>query len=110
VLFQDHADVIRFVRYVDRWASSNFDVSDACQGDWIYFTHEGGVDVGDVDAKAEKLLVPVDLSKYPSNEEIAKSLLKKVPKGVHNVLVDFIARLYAVYVDCQFTYVEPWTI
>ncbi|KXH41236.1 hypothetical protein CSIM01_03442 [Colletotrichum simmondsii] len=75
-------------------------------GDWILFTHEGGVDVGDVDAKAEKLLIPVDLSQYPSNDEIAASLLKKVPKGVHNVLVDFITRLYAVYVECQFTYLE----
>ncbi|KAF2152429.1 ATP-citrate synthase (ATP-citrate (pro-S-)-lyase) [Myriangium duriaei CBS 260.36] len=76
------------------------------EGDWILFTHEGGVDVGDVDEKAEKLLVPVDLSQYPSNDEIASTLLKKVPKGVHNVLVDFITRLYAVYVDCQFTYLE----
>ncbi|KAM0196997.1 hypothetical protein ACHAPA_002081 [Fusarium lateritium] len=75
-------------------------------GDWILFTHEGGVDVGDVDAKAEKLLIPVDLAEYPSNEEIAATLLKKVPEGVHNVLVDFITRLYAVYVDCQFTYLE----
>ena len=64
------------------------------------------MDVGDVDAKAEKMLVPVDLSQYPSNEEIASSLLKQVPKGVHPVLVDFISRLYAVYVDCQFTYLE----
>lgn len=76
------------------------------EGDWILFTHEGGVDVGDVDAKAEKLLVPVDLKQYPSNETIASTLLKKVPSGVHNVLVDFITRLYAVYVDCQFTYLE----
>ncbi|KIW06989.1 hypothetical protein, variant [Verruconis gallopava] len=76
------------------------------EGDWIFFTHEGGVDVGDVDAKAEKLLIPVDLKEYPSNEEFAETLLKKVPKGVHNVLIDFIARLYAVYVDCQFTYLE----
>ncbi|AEO71745.1 8f01b00c-5da9-4416-869e-43e4a0d2d206 [Thermothielavioides terrestris] len=75
-------------------------------GDWILFTHEGGVDVGDVDAKAEKLLIPVDLTEYPSNEEIAAALLKNVPKGLHNVLVDFITRLYAVYVDCQFTYLE----
>jgi ATP citrate (pro-S)-lyase len=45
----------------------------------------------------------VDLSQYPSNEDIAKALLRKVPSGVHKVLVDFIARLYAVYVDCQFT-------
>src|SRR5688572_24701569 len=54
------------------------------QGDWILFTHEGGVDVGDVDAKAEKILIPVDLSEYPSNAEIASALLKKVPKGLHN--------------------------
>lgn len=76
------------------------------QGDWILFTHEGGVDVGDVDTKAKKLLIPVDLSQYPSNEEIAQALLPDVPTGVHNVLVDFITRLYAVYVDCQFTYLE----
>jgi len=76
------------------------------EGDWILFYHEGGVDVGDVDEKAEKLLIPVDLSEYPSNEQIAKGLLSKVPKGVHNVLIDFISRLYAVYVDCQFTYLE----
>ncbi|PGH17087.1 hypothetical protein AJ80_04960 [Polytolypa hystricis UAMH7299] len=76
------------------------------EGDWILFTHEGGVDVGDVDAKAEKLLIPVTLKNYPSNQEIAAALLKKVPSGLHNVLVDFITRLYAVYVDCQFTYLE----
>ena len=64
------------------------------------------MDVGDVDAKAEKILIPVNLKEYPSNEQIAATLLKKVPKGVHNVLVDFISRLYAVYVDCQFTYLE----
>ncbi|KEF55666.1 ATP-citrate synthase subunit 2 [Exophiala aquamarina CBS 119918] len=75
-------------------------------GDWILFTHEGGVDVGDVDAKAEKVLIPVDLKKFPSNQELAATLLKKVPKGVHNVLLDFIVRLYSVYVDCQFTYLE----
>jgi len=69
----------------------------------IFYTNSGGVDVGDVDAKAEKLLIPVDLSQYPSNEQIAKGLLKGVPSGVHKVLVDFISRLYAVYVDCQFT-------
>lgn len=76
------------------------------EGDWILFTHEGGVDVGDVDAKAKKVLIPVDLSEYPSNEKIAATLLKEVPQGVHKVLVDFISRLYAVYVDCQFTYLE----
>ncbi|EPS43335.1 hypothetical protein H072_2667 [Dactylellina haptotyla CBS 200.50] len=76
------------------------------EGDYILFTHEGGVDVGDVDAKAKKILIPVDLKEYPSNEQIAATLLPDVPKFVHNVLVDFINRLYGVYVDCQFTYLE----
>ncbi|KAI1200618.1 ATP-citrate synthase subunit 2 [Nemania serpens] len=75
-------------------------------GDWLLFTHEGGVDVGDVDEKAEKLLIPVDLAEFPSNDEIAKALLSKVPQGLHNVLVDFITRLYAVYVESQFSYLE----
>ena len=30
------------------------------QGSQVYFCHEGGVDIGDVDAKAERLLIPVD--------------------------------------------------
>ena len=59
-----------------------------------------------MDAKAKKILIPVDLSEYPSNDKIASTLLKEVPEGVHKVLVDFISRLYAVYVDCQFTYLE----
>ena len=59
-----------------------------------------------MDEKAEKILIPVDLKKFPSNQELAKALLKKVPQGIHNVLIDFISRLYAVYVDCQFTYLE----
>ncbi|KAJ9604375.1 beta subunit of ATP citrate lyase [Cladophialophora chaetospira] len=75
-------------------------------GDWILFTHEGGVDVGDVDAKAKKILIPVDLKRFPSNQQLAQTLLPDVPKGVHNVLLDFIVRLYSVYVDCQFTYLE----
>ena len=75
-------------------------------GDWILFYHEGGVDVGDVDAKAAKLLIPVDLSEFPSNADMAAALLPHVPRGLHDVLIDFITRLYAVYVDCQFTYLE----
>lgn len=51
-------------------------------------------------------MIPVDLEEYPSNDELARVLLPDVPKGIHNVLIDFITRLYAVYVDCQFTYLE----
>ncbi|KAJ3321160.1 citrate synthase [Blyttiomyces sp. JEL0837] len=76
------------------------------EGDMIYFTHEGGVDVGDVDAKARKLMVPV-LKPFPSSEVIEKTLLADVTSASKRaVLVDFITRLHAVFADLQFTYLE----
>lgn len=45
-------------------------------GDHVLFHHEGGVDVGDVDAKAKKLLVGVD--EKISEESVKKGLLTHV--------------------------------
>ncbi|GAA5918196.1 hypothetical protein JCM6882_005146 [Rhodosporidiobolus microsporus] len=76
------------------------------EGDVILFTHEGGVDVGDVDAKALTLLVPVG-GELPSRAEIQSTLLKHVTGGERlEALVDFIIRLYSVYVDLHFAYLE----
>ncbi|BGP17931.1 hypothetical protein JCM10213_003939 [Rhodosporidiobolus nylandii] len=76
------------------------------EGDVILFTHEGGVDVGDVDAKALTLLVPVG-GELPTREEIAAQLLKNVTGGERiEALVDFVIRLYSVYVDLHFAYLE----
>lgn len=47
------------------------------EGDHVLFHHEGGVDVGDVDAKAKKLLVGVD--EKISEESVSKALLMHVP-------------------------------
>lgn len=47
------------------------------EGDYVLFHHEGGVDVGDVDAKAQKLLIGVD--KKISEEQVTKELLSKAP-------------------------------
>jgi ATP citrate (pro-S)-lyase len=80
-------------------------INSAREGDHILFTHEGGIEVGDVDAKALKLLVPVD-GDLPSREEIKKTLLKDVPAAKQDVLVDFLIRLYSVYVDLHFAYLE----
>ncbi|KAF9208760.1 citrate synthase [Haplosporangium sp. Z 27] len=74
-------------------------------GDNILFTHEGGIDVGDVDAKALKLQVKVH-TPFPTPAIIQTSLLAHVPQAKHDVLIDFITRLYAVYVDLHFTYLE----
>ncbi|KAJ3220369.1 citrate synthase [Dinochytrium kinnereticum] len=75
------------------------------EGDMIFFTHEGGVDVGDVDAKAKKLLVAVN-QPFPAAAQIQNVLLSEVKPSKHAVLVEFITRLYAVYTDLQFTYLE----
>ena len=45
-------------------------------GDTILFTHEGGVDVGDVDAKALKLDIGID--EFPSISNIKTKLLVNV--------------------------------
>lgn len=47
------------------------------EGDFVLFHHEGGVDVGDVDAKAKKLLILVD--EKISEESVKKELLTDVP-------------------------------
>lgn len=75
------------------------------EGDNILFTHEGGIEVGDVDAKALKLLIPVN-QPFPSREEIKACLLKHVPAEKQDTLVDFLIRLYSVYVDLHFAYLE----
>ncbi|KAG0031574.1 citrate synthase [Podila clonocystis] len=74
-------------------------------GDNILFTHEGGIEVGDVDAKALKLQVKVT-DAFPTTNAIQTSLLTHVPAAKHDVLIDFITRLYAVYIDLHFTYLE----
>lgn len=47
------------------------------EGDYVLFHHEGGVDVGDVDAKAKKLLIRVD--EKISGDSVKKELLTHVP-------------------------------
>lgn len=46
------------------------------EGDYVLFHHEGGVDVGDVDAKAQKLLIEV--GEKITEEQVKKELLTKV--------------------------------
>lgn len=77
------------------------------EGDSLLFYNEGGIDIGDVDSKATHLFLPID-----SNPETLKKdlecilLLSVVEEKKRKVLVEFIYRLYAVYVDLSFTYLE----
>lgn len=78
-------------------------------GDEILFTHEGGVDIGDVDAKALRITIPVG-GDLPSRAEIKAKLLSGVSGGnaaaKKEALTDFVIRLYNVYSDLHFAYVD----
>jgi ATP citrate (pro-S)-lyase len=73
-------------------------------GDIILFCHEGGVNVGDVDAKSCRLEVSVGT--YPTEVEIEKHLVIKVPADRKKRLAGFIEALFKFYADLNFTYLE----
>jgi ATP citrate (pro-S)-lyase len=86
-------------------------VTSGREGDAILFTHEGGVDIGDVDSKALRLSLPVSVlsasGTFPTRATIQSTLLSAVPsQKSKDALTDFILRLYAVYVHLHFTYLE----
>ncbi|KAL4401301.1 ATP citrate lyase subunit 1 [Malassezia pachydermatis] len=82
-------------------------INSAREGDYILFTHEGGVDVGDVDAKAKRLLIPADPAEpFPARAQWTETLLAEVPAAKKEILTDFLVRLYSVYVDLHFAYLE----
>ncbi|MBN3296515.1 ACLY synthase, partial [Amia calva] len=74
------------------------------EGDHVLFHHEGGVDVGDVDAKAQKFLVAVD--EKLTEDDVKKHLLPHVSADKKDVLASFILGLFNLYEDLYFTYLE----
>uniref|UniRef100_A0A8B9L8M5 ATP citrate synthase n=1 Tax=Astyanax mexicanus TaxID=7994 RepID=A0A8B9L8M5_ASTMX len=76
----------------------------AREGDYVLFHHEGGVDVGDVDSKAQKLLVGVDEKLRP--DDVKQKLLTHVPADKKEVLTSFLVGLFNLYEDLYFTYLE----
>ncbi|MCW4002528.1 MAG: ATPase [Candidatus Bathyarchaeota archaeon] len=73
-------------------------------GDEILFYHQGGINVGDVDAKASRLAVPIGT--LPNQEEIETKLLGKVPANRKKLVSGFIEALFKFYADLNFTYLE----
>ncbi|MFO7619518.1 MAG: ATP citrate lyase citrate-binding domain-containing protein [Thermoplasmata archaeon] len=73
-------------------------------GDQILFYHQGGVNVGDVDAKASRLQVPVGT--FPSPQDIEKKLLGKVPADRKKRVAGFIEAIFKFYADLNFAYLE----
>ncbi len=76
------------------------------EGDEILFYHEGGVDVGDVDAKAKKMFVDIWKAEAVTTEDITKELLTEVPEDRKEALAHFILASYTAYVLAEFAYLE----
>lgn len=71
--------------------------------DTILFHHQGGIDIGDVDAKALRLDIPISET---VDLERVQTLLKNVPSNKQKTVGEFIVSLYKTYVDLYFTYLE----
>lgn len=77
------------------------------EGDDILFTSEGGVDVGDVDAKASKISVGSDSDGDLTPSDVEAQLLHDgVPASRRETLAQFILDLLNVYRKLNFTYLE----
>ncbi|KAI5619664.1 ATP-citrate synthase, partial [Silurus asotus] len=74
------------------------------EGDHVLFHHEGGVDIGDVDSKAQRLMVGVD--EKLGVDAVTEHLLTHVPDEKKQVLASFIVGLFNLYEDLYFTYLE----
>ena len=74
------------------------------EGDNILFHHQGGINVGDVDENAEKMLVPVGT--IPNTADIEGQLLGDVPAEYRELIAGFVETLFQFYMDCHFTYLE----
>ena len=72
--------------------------------DEILFYHEGGVDVGDVDAKGVRL--SVKLGEETSIEAVTDQLLTQIPQARKTYLAGFIVALLKLFRDLNFVYME----
>lgn len=75
------------------------------QGEEVLFHHEGGVDVGDVDAKAVRMQVPVHAPGV-TGAEVTARLLQAVAEPRRPALSEFIVRLFQTYRKLHFAYME----
>ena len=73
-------------------------------GDQILFHHQGGINVGDVDAKAVRMNIPIGT--YPIASDIEKKLLGNVPKERRGLIAGFIEGMFKFYTDLNYTYLE----
>lgn len=75
-------------------------------GEEILFYSEGGVEVGDVDSKAERMFISVDDDDLSTSRILSASLLTGVPEKRLEKLASFLFTLFTVYRKLNFVYME----
>ena len=76
------------------------------EGEEILFYSQGGVDVGDVDAKAKRMHVEIDDHSLTDKRLLDADLLQGVPQGRQADLASFLQVLFAIYRKLNFCYME----
>lgn len=99
----DHFIVEPFIPHVEE-DEYYVAITSVREGDNILFYHQGGINVGDVDAKAEKMLVLA--GSIPEADDIEKELLGNVPAEQRALIAGFIESLFKLYADSYFAYLE----
>ena len=74
--------------------------------DAILFTHEGGIDIGNVEDKAKSLIIPVGQEDSVNPSNVKDKLLSGLDPSKHERVGKFITVLYEVYRRQYFTYLE----
>ena len=73
-------------------------------GEEFMFCRDGGVDVGDVDAKAKRYTNLV--GDEPTEAALSDALLAEVPEASRAALASFLMHLFKVFTDYHFVYLE----
>ncbi|VBB31721.1 unnamed protein product [Acanthocheilonema viteae] len=78
------------------------------EDDVILFYEHGGIDVGDIDAKARKLYIPVEIDRQNNfiSDNDVESMIGPVESQKLSLLKTFVKALYHVYKENYFTYLE----
>ena len=75
-------------------------------GEELLFHHEGGIDVGNVDAKAHRVHIDIAAALTTQDLLTTDGVLSGVPAARRETLASFIVTLLAVYRKLNFTYME----
>jgi ATP citrate (pro-S)-lyase len=76
------------------------------EGDEILFHHAGGTHIGDVEAMAKRLFVPISEEPTLTAAEVAAQLLTEVPADRRALVAGFITSVFHCYVDLNFASLE----